>query len=107
MPEIDRPRVNLLGVGVHPVSLGQTLEAIASWIDARERRYVCLTAIHSILACQKDPELRRVFNRSGLTTTDGMALVWLCRIMRVEPWRIVAHPCSNAERAMGHDVGLR
>jgi N-acetylglucosaminyldiphosphoundecaprenol N-acetyl-beta-D-mannosaminyltransferase len=28
----------------------------------------------------RDPELRRIFNASGMTTPDGMAIVWLLRL---------------------------
>ncbi len=30
------------------------------------------------MECQKDPELKRLVNRSGMATPDGMPLAWLC-----------------------------
>lgn len=42
----------------------------------------------------RDPELRRIFNRSGLTTPDGMAIVWLLRLQGF----------SQVERVYGPDL---
>jgi N-acetylglucosaminyldiphosphoundecaprenol N-acetyl-beta-D-mannosaminyltransferase len=72
-------RVNILGVGVSAVNMAQTLEIIAGWIAARQQRYVCVSNVHSIMSCQRDPELRAIHNRAGMVTPDGMPLVWLSR----------------------------
>jgi UDP-N-acetyl-D-mannosaminuronic acid transferase (WecB/TagA/CpsF family) len=88
------PRINVLGVGVHPINMDQALDAIDRWIALGEKHYVCLTPIHSILACRDDPDLKRVFNQSGLTAPDGMPLVWISRAS--------GHPQAN--RVYGPDV---
>lgn len=72
-------RVNILGVGISAINMDTALESIAGWIARREPHYVCVTPVHSVMECQNNPELLRVFNDSGLTTPDGMPLVWLCR----------------------------
>lgn len=72
-------RVNILGVGVSAVNMAQALEIIASWIAVRQQRYVCVSNVHSIMSCQRDPELRAIHNRAGMVTPDGMPLVWLSR----------------------------
>ena len=53
---------------------------IEDWMRRRERHYVCVTSVHGVMECQRDPELRGIFNGSGLTTPDGMPLVWLGRL---------------------------
>lgn len=73
------PRTNVLGVGVHPINMEQAVDAIRGWIRRGEKHYVCLAPIHNILACQDDTDLKSLFNHSGLTTPDGMPLVWICR----------------------------
>lgn len=73
-------RENILGVGISAMNMYQALSVIDSWIQRGERRYVCLAAVHSVLDCQSSAELREIFNRSGLTTPDGMPLVWLLRM---------------------------
>ncbi len=77
----DWPRANILGVGVSAINMGDALKAIDSWIARREPHYVCVTPAHGIMECQADPSLRRLFNSSGLTTPDGMGVVWLLRLM--------------------------
>jgi len=74
------PRVDVLGVGISAIDMAVAVATIESWIACRESHYVCVTPVHSVMECQKDPELRGIFNASGLTTPDGMPLVWLCHI---------------------------
>ena len=73
-------RVNVLGVGVSAVNMAITLETIEDWIARREPHYVCVTGVHGVMESQRDPEVRRIHNASGLTTPDGMPLVWLSRL---------------------------
>ena len=73
------PRENVLGVGISAVNMLQALSIIDGWIQGGDRQYVCLAAVHSVLDCQESDELRAIFNRSGLTTPDGMPLVWTLR----------------------------
>jgi N-acetylglucosaminyldiphosphoundecaprenol N-acetyl-beta-D-mannosaminyltransferase len=73
-------RVNILGVGVHAVALPAAVEQIERWIQTRQPSYVVLAPAHAIMAARRDPDLRRIANRSGLTVPDGMAVVWLLRL---------------------------
>jgi N-acetylglucosaminyldiphosphoundecaprenol N-acetyl-beta-D-mannosaminyltransferase len=73
------PWVNVLGLRLHAVNMAQTLARIDRWIQRREPHYVCLAPVHNIMDCYRDPDLRRVFNASGLTVPDGMPLVWILR----------------------------
>ena len=73
------PRVDILGVGITPVDLRQAVETLEKWRDEKRREYVCCTSVHGIVEAQRDPEMRSVLNRAGLTTEDGMPLVWWCR----------------------------
>jgi len=87
-------RVNLLGVGVHPIRMADALAAFQDWIARRQPHYVCLAPAHAIMACVDQPELRPIYNCSGLTTPDGMAIVWLLRAQ--------GHP--GVERVYGPDL---
>ena len=73
-------RVNVLGVGISAINMRIALKTIESWVVHREAHYVCVTPVHSVMDCQGNPDLRRIFNASGLTTPDGMPIVWLCRL---------------------------
>ncbi len=87
-------RVNILGVEVSAINMGQALATIQEWIDRKDPHYVCVTPAHSVMDCYRDPSLRRVFNDSGLTTPDGMAIVWLLRL----------HGCRHVSRVYGPDL---
>jgi N-acetylglucosaminyldiphosphoundecaprenol N-acetyl-beta-D-mannosaminyltransferase len=49
------------------------------WVHRREPHYVCVTGVHGVMECQRDPELCRIHNAAGLVTPDGMPLVWLLK----------------------------
>jgi N-acetylglucosaminyldiphosphoundecaprenol N-acetyl-beta-D-mannosaminyltransferase len=89
-------RLNVLGVGISAVNLVQAVEAVATWIRKRSRVYVCVAPAHAVMDCRRDLGLRRIYNRSGLTTPDGMSLVWLLRL----------HGHRNVGRVYGPDLVL-
>lgn len=73
------PRVDVLGVGISAIDMGAAVAEIERWIQTGERHYVCVTGVHGVMESQRDPELRRIHNASGLTTPDGMPMVWAGR----------------------------
>lgn len=78
---MERPsRANILGVGISAINMNIALDIIERWIVKRDPHYVCVTPVHSVMDCQSDPELRCIQNASGMTTPDGMPLVWLSRL---------------------------
>lgn len=72
-------RVEILGVGVSAIDPGEALRQIEGWLESRERRYVCVNTVHSLLCAQDDPVLREVYREAAMVTPDGMPLVWLSR----------------------------
>lgn len=90
------PRVDLLGVKVSAINIPMALEAIDSWILYNQPNYVCVTPAHSVMECYDHPELFSIFNSSGLTTPDGMPLVWWLR------W----HGQGHVDRVYGPDLML-
>jgi N-acetylglucosaminyldiphosphoundecaprenol N-acetyl-beta-D-mannosaminyltransferase len=73
------PRVDVLGVGVSAIDMDRAVAEIAGWVERRERHYVCVTGVHGVMESLRDAELRRIHNHSGLTTPDGMPMVWAGR----------------------------
>lgn len=69
-------RVDVLGVGISAVDMDMARDEITRWIDAREPHYVCVTGVHGVMESQRDAELLAIHNSSGLTTPDGMPMVW-------------------------------
>jgi N-acetylglucosaminyldiphosphoundecaprenol N-acetyl-beta-D-mannosaminyltransferase len=73
------PRVNILGVGITPINLQQAVATLEKWREEGRREYVCCTSVHGLVEARRDPQVRMALNRAGLTTEDGMPLVWWCR----------------------------
>jgi N-acetylglucosaminyldiphosphoundecaprenol N-acetyl-beta-D-mannosaminyltransferase len=73
------PRVDVLGVGISVVSMETAVREVVRWIERGERRYICVRDVHGVIESQRDPELLRIHNESGLTLPDGMPMVWAGR----------------------------
>jgi N-acetylglucosaminyldiphosphoundecaprenol N-acetyl-beta-D-mannosaminyltransferase len=74
-------RGNILGVGVSAVNMTMAVNRIEKWIEQREQNYVLTVPAHCIVDCQRDPELRAIYNRAGMVTPDGMPVAWILRMM--------------------------
>lgn len=94
--EPKSPSVDVLGVGVRPQTMQQALETIAAHIEQRTSGYVCVADVHSVMESWRDPALRAIHAGAIMVTTDGMPLVWLCRM--------AGH--REAERVYGPDLML-
>jgi N-acetylglucosaminyldiphosphoundecaprenol N-acetyl-beta-D-mannosaminyltransferase len=70
----------VLGVGISLINMGLALDQLDRWIKGRERQYVTVCPVHTVMECRRDETLRRIVNRAGMTTPDGMPLVWLSRL---------------------------
>jgi N-acetylglucosaminyldiphosphoundecaprenol N-acetyl-beta-D-mannosaminyltransferase len=89
----DMPgRVNILGVGISAVNLPMTIRQMGSWIEKGARNYVNICTVHTVMECQRNTELRSIVNRSGLSTPDGMPLVWICRLSE---YKDVSQVCGS------------
>ena len=73
------PRVDVLGVGISAIDMDAAVTEIARWIDEGEQHYVCVTGVHGVMESHRAPALRDIHNASGLTTPDGMPMVWAAR----------------------------
>ena len=71
------PRYNVTGIGVSALTLAQARDLVVGVRGELRRGYICLGAAHGLTEARRDPELRRIYNESWLTTPDGMPLVWL------------------------------
>jgi N-acetylglucosaminyldiphosphoundecaprenol N-acetyl-beta-D-mannosaminyltransferase len=71
------PRYNVLGVGVSALTLAQARDLILGVHGKSRCGYICLGTAYGLTEARQDPELRRIYNESWLTTPDGMPLVWL------------------------------
>jgi N-acetylglucosaminyldiphosphoundecaprenol N-acetyl-beta-D-mannosaminyltransferase len=80
VPTVNLPaRFNVLGTAVSALSLDQARDLVLTARGQQRLGYVCCATAYNVnLACT-DADLRTAYNRSLLTTPDGMPLVWLGR----------------------------
>jgi N-acetylglucosaminyldiphosphoundecaprenol N-acetyl-beta-D-mannosaminyltransferase len=83
MPPIDGgtpARVNILGVGVSAINLGEAVRRAEELLRERRKGYICVTGVHGIMEAQRDPSFRKILNQALLCTPDGMPTVWIGRL---------------------------
>ncbi len=100
---IPSPRtVGVLGV---PLALTD-YERMLDWMDAmiarRERGYVCVCNVHTVMASREDEELRAAVAGSSMNVPDGQPLVWAINALghqlarRVYGPDLMAQACARA-----------
>jgi N-acetylglucosaminyldiphosphoundecaprenol N-acetyl-beta-D-mannosaminyltransferase len=77
IPVLPEGKVNVLGVGVHAVSMQNVATILDSHIRTNTKGYVCLIGVHGIMEIQRDSTLRSVFAEAVLVAPDGMPTVWM------------------------------
>ena len=85
---------NIIGVQISAINMAMALECINKWVQNDDRSYITVVPAHSLLECRKDPNVRKAFNQSNLTTPDGMPLVWILQRL--------GH--KNVDRVYGPDL---
>jgi len=94
----------ILGVPLALTDYERTLDWIDATAQAGGRGYVCVAAVHTVMACQEDPELRAAVLASDFTVPDGQPLVWAMNLLghrlntRVYGPDLMAHACERAAR---------
>jgi N-acetylglucosaminyldiphosphoundecaprenol N-acetyl-beta-D-mannosaminyltransferase len=91
VPRPKTPRVAeqpLLGIPLALTDYEETLDWMDATIARHGRGYVCVAAVHTVMVCQEDPELREAVVGADFTVPDGQPLVW-------------------AMNALGHDLSHR
>ena len=74
-PPLQLPSIQVLGVRVNMVQMGQTLELMEHWIQERNRcSYVVVTQMHGVMEARRDPDFKTVLNSADLFVPDGVSL---------------------------------
>jgi len=73
----EEQRVNILGVGVSPLSIGQRIQKSEDLLDTGGSGMFANWAVHGIMEAQSDEEFRKILNNSFLTTLTECRLCGL------------------------------
>jgi N-acetylglucosaminyldiphosphoundecaprenol N-acetyl-beta-D-mannosaminyltransferase len=74
-------RGDVLGVEVSAIRMEDAIATIERWIGEGRREYVCITGVHGIMECRRDPSLRKIHNQAGMVTPDGVPVVYFLRLI--------------------------
>jgi N-acetylglucosaminyldiphosphoundecaprenol N-acetyl-beta-D-mannosaminyltransferase len=101
-PVARPPTVDLLGVPIALTDYNRTLDWIDEMVAARERGYVCVCNVHTVMASAEDHELQTALHSSSLNVPDGQPLVWAINALghrlsrRVYGPELMARACARA-----------
>jgi N-acetylglucosaminyldiphosphoundecaprenol N-acetyl-beta-D-mannosaminyltransferase len=80
VPAVNFPlRFNVLGTGVSALCLNEARNVALGAREKKHLGYICCATAYNLNLARSDASLRSAYNRSLLTTPDGMPLVWLGR----------------------------
>jgi N-acetylglucosaminyldiphosphoundecaprenol N-acetyl-beta-D-mannosaminyltransferase len=94
----------LLGIPLALTDYDGTLDWIDAAVEHRARGYVCVAAVHTVMACQEDAELRAAVQGASFTVPDGQPLVWALNALgyglphRVYGPELMDRACARAAR---------
>src|SRR3954471_12653886 len=66
----------VIGIPLALIDYDGTLDWIDAMVAAGGRGYICVAAVHTVMAAQHDADLRAAVLGSDLTVPDGQPLVW-------------------------------
>ncbi len=73
-------RIDILGVRVSAVNPTLAVEIVKDLVAKREKGYICVSPVSTIVDCQHVEGYREVVNQAAMVTPDGAPVAWLCRL---------------------------
>jgi N-acetylglucosaminyldiphosphoundecaprenol N-acetyl-beta-D-mannosaminyltransferase len=105
VPAPDMATEDVLGVPLALTDYDHTLDWIDAAVAADARGYICVAAVHTVMASQEDAALRAAVLGSNFTVPDGQPLVWALRALghplgdRVYGPELMERACARAARS--------
>ncbi len=100
-------RFRVIDTPISAVTLDVAVQTIAKWIQQRQKHYVNVCTTHTLLECHDAPELASIVNGSGLSTPDGMPLVWLGKARKLPVGRVYGPDLMLALCNYGQEHNVR
>jgi len=94
----------ILGVPLAITDYERTLDWVDAAVAAGRRSYLCVAAVHTVMACREDRELRAAVLGADFTVPDGQPLVWALNALghelpgRVYGPELMDRACARAAR---------
>jgi N-acetylglucosaminyldiphosphoundecaprenol N-acetyl-beta-D-mannosaminyltransferase len=96
---------SILDVPLALTDYERTLDWIDQAVAAGSREYICVAAVHTVMACQEDAALRAAVLGASFTVPDGQPLVWALRVLghrlgdRVYGPELMDRACARAAQS--------
>lgn len=91
-----KPRVEILGVGVDPVTMSEALERVEEFFSARSPRLIATANAEMLMRATHDDELRSILNGADLVVPDGAGTVWAAHHLGAEmPERVAGYDLAQ------------
>lgn len=71
----------ILGIKVNPLTISESVQQIKRWISKGSTYFVSVSSVNNVVSALKNHDLMKVQNSADMTTTDGMPLVWLLKLL--------------------------
>jgi N-acetylglucosaminyldiphosphoundecaprenol N-acetyl-beta-D-mannosaminyltransferase len=96
------PSADVLDVPLALIDYERTLDWIDAAVRDRRRGYLCVAAVHTVMACGDDNALREAVLDADFTVPDGQPLVWALKLLghtlddRVYGPELMERACARA-----------
>ena len=80
-----KKRIHLFGVEIDPISMEETVDLIAQWLNQPENscKFVVTPNVDHIVKVQTDIGLQAAYKQAALIVTDGKPVVWAASLLGV------------------------
>jgi N-acetylglucosaminyldiphosphoundecaprenol N-acetyl-beta-D-mannosaminyltransferase len=98
------PSHPVLGVPLALTDYTRSLDWIDATVQSDGRGYVCVAAVHTVMAAAEDPELKAAVLGASFTVPDGQPLIWALSALgerlshRVYGPELMEQACARAAR---------
>jgi N-acetylglucosaminyldiphosphoundecaprenol N-acetyl-beta-D-mannosaminyltransferase len=95
---------SVLGTPLALVDYESTLDWVDQAVENGQRSYICVAAVHTVMAAREDPELQAAVLGADFTVPDGQPLVWAMNLLghqlrsRVYGPELMDRACARAAR---------
>jgi exopolysaccharide biosynthesis WecB/TagA/CpsF family protein len=101
-------RLDVCGVPLDPVDLGQATERILAALGSPTPTQVCTVNLQFLVTARRRQTVRRVLQEADLNVADGAPVVWLSRLLGHRlPGRVTGTDLVPAIAAMAEGTGAR
>jgi N-acetylglucosaminyldiphosphoundecaprenol N-acetyl-beta-D-mannosaminyltransferase len=98
-------RIDVLGIHLTPMTLEREAEIVEDAVANRRKLTAAFCTVHTVVEAHKSAAFRDAINQTEIAATDGMPLVWLCKLKGAKGAKRVYGPDSLLSLCR-HGVGL-